>query len=494
MEPILDDDMSWADSPPKEEDQSPSKRPKNHSESPCLAGTSLTQTPALTGSVATQPPALEPSHSVLPLKDLGNPVTATTQSVMAQNPAWSRQHGKYEASPYHVKGVPPPPPMFPPDDSYLTKKRLRRLETAAQQQNDRQGALGDAAQNLVAALSVAINRLDICQSTQSDRMASHEMVMESQHQQARTNHESQQMSSAQTQRQAQCQIDGLMGKYSAAQREWQERQSIREYETLKLGRHIQTLQHGLTQFNASQQPQCTDAPRVGESQKPTLHLNQHIVGGPPPRPMPPFLPGQAPAPDPFAAWGTPTSTPMKDTPMTSSPPGAGYNPPVHGSCPNANAPHSFAPNSYPNVNAPRFTSGHLPTTAVMMTPSTIDHCPVFTPSTYTHWKREMRLWMAGYPSATASQFLSKIISVLPPPAKITGTSYMEASDGAPHLRSVDTLIKQLGERYAKTDTERAWSWLREFTQFSRKPSEKLKDFWARLIRVTTRLDALGGNE
>ena len=98
--------------------------------------------------------------------------------------------------------------------------------------------------------------------------------------------------------------------------------------------------------------------------------------------------------------------------------------------------------------------------------------------------------MDGVPSATSSQFLSKLISVLPPSEKITGMSYMGRTDGTPHLRNVEELMTQLGIRYGKTDSERARSRLKGFAQFPRKPSGNLKDFWARFLRVATRLGTL----
>ena len=131
------------------------------------------------------------------------------------------------------------------------------------------------------------------------------------------------------------------------------------------------------------------------------------------------------------------------------------------------------------------------THSLMMASRIIENFPCFAPSTYQHWKRELRLRMAGFPTSTVSQFLSKIIAVLPPPAKITGMSYMEATDTAPHMRTVDALITMMDERYAKTDTDRPWAWLGEFTTFAKKPAENLKDFRARLLRVATRLEALG---
>lgn len=51
-------------------------------------------------------------------------------------------------------------------------------------------------------------------------------------------------------------------------------------------------------------------------------------------------------------------------------------------------------------------------------------------------------------------------------------------------------MQQLDDGYSKTDNWRAFSWLGEFSPFARKPSENLKDFWARLPRVATRLETL----
>ena len=98
--------------------------------------------------------------------------------------------------------------------------------------------------------------------------------------------------------------------------------------------------------------------------------------------------------------------------------------------------------------------------------------------------------MAGFPTATLSQLLSKIIAVMPQPSKITGLAYMEATEGPPETRNAQALLQQLDTRYGKTDIERSWAWLQEFTAFIRKPSENIKDFWARLQRVATRLGTL----
>ena len=70
-------------------------------------------------------------------------------------------------------------------------------------------------------------------------------------------------------------------------------------------------------------------------------------------------------------------------------------------------------------------------------------------------------------------------------------SYMEATDTAPQTRPVQALMAMLDERYAKTDTERPWDWLKEFATFAKKHAENLNDFRARLLRVAARLETMG---
>ena len=90
-----------------------------------------------------------------------------------------------------------------------------------------------------------------------------------------------------------------------------------------------------------------------------------------------------------------------------------------------------------------------PTQSMFLAPPTIDAFPPFTPPTYQRWKREVRLRMAGLPSATASQFLSKIIAALPPPAKAKGMPYVESTDGNPSSRTAEALITLHDGRYEK---------------------------------------------
>ena len=98
--------------------------------------------------------------------------------------------------------------------------------------------------------------------------------------------------------------------------------------------------------------------------------------------------------------------------------------------------------------------------------------------------------MEGFPTAAASQFLSKITDVMHPAAKIAGAPYMVSTEAAPNLRSVAALVLMLDERYAQTDTAREWAWLEEFTTFTRKPSGSTRYFRARLLREANLLGAM----
>ena len=98
--------------------------------------------------------------------------------------------------------------------------------------------------------------------------------------------------------------------------------------------------------------------------------------------------------------------------------------------------------------------------------------------------------MAGFPTAGAAQILSRIVAVLPLPSKITGPAYMETAEGPPDTRTFQAMIQKLGERYSKTDRERSWEMWQEFTSRNRKPAGNVKDFRARMQRVTTRLETL----
>ena len=85
------------------------------------------------------------------------------------------------------------------------------------------------------------------------------------------------------------------------------------------------------------------------------------------------------------------------------------------------------------------------------TPPEVDACPPFTPSTYQHWKREVRLWSESFPTATTSQLLAKIIAVLPQPSKLAGLSYMGQTGTAVETRSIQALITILDARYGEPD-------------------------------------------
>lgn len=215
---------------------------------------------------------------------------------------------------------------------------------------------------------------------------------------------------------------------------------------------------------------------------PTQDEQTTIPGNTPTAPNRPDFPPMCNEPGPKWTDSAPTQT--RTMPWMYAPPSMSRNPMTG----NGNVMDAAMQNtSWPGTTAPPMSNNN---NNAILAPPVIDSRPTFTPSTYRQWKRETRLWMDGYPTATPSQFLSKIILVLPPAAKITAMSYMEATDGAPLLRSVDTLIRHMGERFAKTNTELAWAWLKAFAHFTRKPGENLNDFWARTFRVTTRLETL----
>ena len=77
---------------------------------------------------------------------------------------------------------------------------------------------------------------------------------------------------------------------------------------------------------------------------------------------------------------------------------------------------------------------------------------------------------------TASQLLAEIISALPKPPKLAGLEYMEQTIAGPESRSLQALMELLDEGYGKTDSERHWPWLNQFSDFARCPDENLGDF------------------
>ena len=210
-------------------------------------------------------------------------------------------------------------------------------------------------------------------------------------------------------------------------RAWEQRQTMHEFET-------QRPQQQIHRF-ATSQSQSSGAGGV------QLHLETRLPNPPPPpRPHVPKVPVVMFNPN--TPW---TSTPSPPPPLPA--------PPMP---------------SYTEPNNPIYSG--MGTPSVMMAPPIIDTCPCFIPSKYHRWKREMRLWMAGFPAATASHFLSKIIAVFPPPSKITGMSYMKAAGASPQMRTVEALISMPDERYAETDTDRSWAWRKEFATFTKKPA------------------------
>ena len=89
------------------------------------------------------------------------------------------------------------------------------------------------------------------------------------------------------------------------------------------------------------------------------------------------------------------------------------------------------------------------TGGLLMSAPIVEGCPVFTPSTYSQWKREVRLWIAAQCGATQTQLLSKLITILPQPAMVSGLAYMETTEITPEIRSINHFLALLDERYGK---------------------------------------------
>lgn len=58
--------------------------------------------------------------------------------------------------------------------------------------------------------------------------------------------------------------------------------------------------------------------------------------------------------------------------------------------------------------------------------------------------------------------ISEIADVPPPASNIASIGYMEITEDSPDTRSAHALVAHLDGRYAKTDIERSWAWVREF--------------------------------
>ena len=136
---------------------------------------------------------------------------------------------------------------------------------------------------------------------------------------------------------------------------------------------------------------------------------------------------------------------------------------------------------------------HLPHAGVTVPNAMIDNCPAFAPQGYQQWRREAKLWMGAQAGATITQLMSKLIMILPLSVKMDAMTYMEETERTPQSRDMQRIFTLLDERYGKTDTEKSWMWLSQFTEFKRNVSggETYKDFWSRYYRTITKLKALG---
>ena len=123
-------------------------------------------------------------------------------------------------------------------------------------------------------------------------------------------------------------------------------------------------------------------------------------------------------------------------------------------------------------------------------PTVVDSFPDFTPSTYQNCERDDRLWQDSYATATTSQLLARAIAALPQHPKLAGMAYRENTGTSPRVGTMQALVDMLGERCGRTDYERSYAWLAQFTESPKAPSENIKDFRARFTRATTPLETL----
>ena len=121
----------------------------------------------------------------------------------------------------------------------------------------------------------------------------------------------------------------------------------------------------------------------------------------------------------------------------------------------------------------------------------VGSCPAFAPSTFRSWKREIKLWIAGQPSATTTQLLAKLIHVFPLAVETEALLYMGPTERSPSGGSIATIMDMMDARFGRTDSERSCAWLSAFAEFKRETQENYKDFWARSTRCVAKLEALG---
>lgn len=88
------------------------------------------------------------------------------------------------------------------------------------------------------------------------------------------------------------------------------------------------------------------------------------------------------------------------------------------------SPPPVPPRPNPGYYAPAPTVAAPPANPVSFSsaPPVVGACPPSAPSKYQHWKREVRLWMGPFPTATTPHLLAKITTVLPKPSKQDGMS------------------------------------------------------------------------
>ena len=161
-----------------------------------------------------------------------------------------------------------------------------------------------------------------------------------------------------------------------------------------------------------------------QQEPPKLAQLQQQIPEAPPRPLhPAMVKRETPTMGPCDGHGlaNPYSMPVPPRPQTCA-----MGQPVPNSTPSGTNFTHAAPNQFGHTQSQPMAGSTLPDgpqhgfgqtpmhPTAIMSPPVVDPCPAFTPSTYQHWKREVKLRMAGFPTANASHLLPKVIAVLPP--------------------------------------------------------------------------------
>ena len=102
--------------------------------------------------------------------------------------------------------------------------------------------------------------------------------------------------------------------------------------------------------------------------------------------------------------------------------------------------------------------------------------PTPAPETYTQWKRDLELWAAAQNGPCITQLVAKTIPVLHAPADGSVIEHIGETEVTPSKSTIAPLLNALDERYGETDSEKSWSRMAEFAEFSKMSSGTYKEF------------------